>query len=577
MRFRWNLILLVVGLLVSGIALYLPYRNTHAQGSPEDCQALVAQTTRQLNTTCAQLGRNQACVAGGPVLVVDAGGEIEALPGEQIDLNPLHSISAGGLNVEAGEWGVLALSEGAGLPANTPEDVRMWLFGGAELIDQRSEEQRNAHPTATCYATVITENLNVRAFPATNSRILGLLRAGDTVIITGRLADATWWRIDYGDQPAWVFSGFVRTVCQIIEIPVVLRDAPALPETAWYRDPFQIAALRSEIPTQTCSTAPPPGLLLQPPSTGRSRLTLNSVIFDLQASLFVRANAQDGLLFQAIEGPITLSLPDGWSMEVPPGAQVRFPLSEDGLTATAPARGLEPLDVEELATLPLNRLPHPLEKLPRPLIEIPLEEHVFSDELIPGDDLTFFFDNRGGIVHQFQLSSNAFPVLSVFDPDLPVLRPYIALGQLNMPYWTISDQPHLFQLAAGTSRSGTYRLSTSTQDLRLCRPEGNSQSASLSGGEDHAGHFWFGHAGEVVTLTATGDISRSASSYPGWRLRIFDTFLETPTLPPIQYDLLEGYNADSVTWTVPRTGYYWIEVWTASRGTTTVTSACADQ
>jgi len=51
-------------------------------------------------------------------------------------------------------------------------------------------------------------------------------------------------------------------------------------------------------------------------------------------------------------------------------------------------------------------------------------------------------------------------------------------------------------------------------------------------------------------------------------------FLENATLPPIGFEQLEGHNADQIVWEVPRTGYYWIEVWTVAGGTTTVSAAC---
>ncbi len=575
MRFSGRYLALALILLLPGILLTAPQYDTHAQET-ETCQALVAEAFTALTTICAQPARNEGCVALGPVAVTGEETSQTVAAGERFALETLRAIEAAPLDIRAGTWGVVALGEGAGLPVNTREQVTLWLFGGAELVDSRTEEQRHAPPAATCYGTVVTDTLNMRAFPSTNGTVLGTLSRGDRIIITGRLADTSWWRIDYPDpaQAAWLFSGYVRTDCQIVEIPVVQRDAPGLSTEDWYRDPFQVAALRTQPLSASCIDAPPPGLLLQPPDTGRSRITLNGVSFELTSSLYAQADAGQELLLQAIEGAIVLTPPDGSTLEIPAGSQLRFPLSPDGMTVSGPPLKLEPLNLDELRALPLERLPHPLEALPRPVIEIPVEESTLSGDLVPGDPLTFYIDQRAGVMHEITLDSDAFPVLSILAPDAEVVRPLINQGHLSFSYWPTSDQPHLFRLEAGSARRGSYTLRTSTRDIRLCRPGGNSQSRTLPGGEDHAGNIWFGREGEVVRLAVAGDVSTSAANIPNWRLRIAEMFLENATLPPVEFDLLEGHNADAITWEVPRTGYYWIEVWTVAGGTTTVTSQC---
>lgn len=579
MRLRWThlpITCLLLGLLIVTSAAQL----AGAQG-PDECQALVDAVYAALISECTALERNEACVAAEPITITGNAGETEVqlTTGDTFDLTPLHTLSAGPLDVEDGTWGALTIAQGAGLPSNTPALVTMWLLGGVELVDARTTLQRESPPAATCYASVITEELNLRNYPGSSGVVLDVLEEGDEIIITGKLADTSWWRVDYPDpdQAAWVFSGYARTTCPLVEIPTVLRNASALSADDWYRDPFQIAMLRPTEAGSPCPGAPPPGLLMQPPSSGQSRFSLNGVIFDLDATLFVQATQTDELLFQVIEDTLVFTVPNGTPqgavITAPPGSQLRVPLQADG-TAAGPSY-MEPLNVDELAALPLDRLPDPLDGLPRPVIPMPEHtDNLISDRLTPDAPVTLYLDHKAGVVYEINFVSDAFPILSILSPDGEVMRPFIRQGRLSLTYWPVDDRPYLIEIAASPNRSGTYNLSSSIQDTRLCAPGGNSQSRTLLGGEDHAGNLWFGRAGEVVTLTASGDISPTASMIPNWQLRIASTFLEVAVLPPVVFEQLAGYNANTITWEVPETGYYWIEVWTSASGTTTVSSTC---
>lgn len=576
MRLRWQVLLLAVGLLfVVGVS-YAPQHNALAQGGGS-CRALVARVYRALDILCSDMGRNEGCAAYPLVLTQGELLSETVQPGETFDLESLFTLQAGERNAPADEWGALAISGGAGLPANTPEYVTMWLLGEAELHDSRTEEQRDAEPAATCYANIITDELNIRSYPGITGRIIDVLHPDERFIITGRLADTSWLRIDYPDsrQTAWVFSGYVQTDCQVFEIPSVLPDAPPLPPEDWYRDPFQNATLETHPQPDACPLTPPPGMLLQTPDRELARFTLNTMTLELEgATLYTQADRQQGLFFQALDGTVRLTTPDNETIKVVPGTQLHFTLEEDPAAVTGPP-DLEPLAIQELENIPLNRLPHPLERLPDPGIELSSAvAHEVSGDLSPGQPVTLFLDNQAGIRYDIDLTSDAFPVLTIEAPDTPIVRPLISRGHLRMTYWPTSDLPHLFTLEAGSTRSGTYQLNVQTLDMRLCRPGGNRQSRTLIGGESHAGNIWFGHAGETVILTASGDISHSASSLPDWRFRIAEMYQQAPTQEPVVARILEGHNANTITWEVPHTGYYWIEVWTAASGTTTVESTC---
>ncbi len=572
---QYGRLIILVAIGIGALAvLAMPGMDTAAQEPGNSCPILLENAYRGVDT-CNSLDRNEACVAGGAITAVGSNPTASHAVGSRFSLDGLEQIQTATQAAFPASWGMLTLVQGAGLPSNAPEMVTMWLLGNATLTDNRTAAQSEAQPAATCYGRVVTDTLNVRNYPSSNASVLEVLSRDEQVIITGRLADSSWWRIDTPYEPAaWVFSGYVVTNCPIYEIPTILRNAPALSAEDWYRDPFQIAVLESGSPLVDCPDAPPPGLLLQPPETGRARLSLNGISFDLEATLYVQANPASGLLFQVLDGALRFTLPDGAAVEVPPGAQYRVPLDSNGIAVAGPSQ-MEALNMAELGDLPLDLLPHPLAGLPTPFLALPTSaDQPASGPLAPDAPATFFFSNRAGIRHEISLTSDAFPVLTISAPDSELVRPYITQGSVSFAYWPTSEMPHLFTIEAGSVQSGTYTLTSQAQDIRLCRPGGNSQSATLSGGEDHAGNIWFGREGELVRLTASGDISTSASSYPDWRFRIAAMFLENATLPPIVFEQLEGHNADQIVWEVPRTGYYWIEVWTVAGGTTTVSAAC---
>ncbi len=63
--------------------------------------------------------------------------------------------------------------------------------------------------------------VNIRKGPGTNFNVLGRMRSLQTAFIIGRNPDGSWWQIRYGDNPAWVNSGVVRTIGDIAGVPIV--------------------------------------------------------------------------------------------------------------------------------------------------------------------------------------------------------------------------------------------------------------------------------------------------------------------------------------------------------------------
>jgi uncharacterized protein YgiM (DUF1202 family) len=77
------------------------------------------------------------------------------------------------------------------------------------------------------------DTVNVRSGPGTNYDVLGQLTSGETVRVTGRNADSTWWQIVFTDAPdgkGWVFGQLVTPNEAAQSAPVA--DAPPPPTAA---------------------------------------------------------------------------------------------------------------------------------------------------------------------------------------------------------------------------------------------------------------------------------------------------------------------------------------------------------
>lgn len=65
-----------------------------------------------------------------------------------------------------------------------------------------------------------TAVVNVRSAPTTDSEVLGVVRAGEQYLITGRNVVGDWWQIDFNGLPGWVTTQLV-TATNTTNVPVV--------------------------------------------------------------------------------------------------------------------------------------------------------------------------------------------------------------------------------------------------------------------------------------------------------------------------------------------------------------------
>lgn len=77
----------------------------------------------------------------------------------------------------------------------------------AEIQGNSAPSKKNIQLKSTW--GIVTENqINIRQYPDTYSKILGKLNQGDVLIVTGRYK--TWYRILYRSQTAWIYSMYLE-------------------------------------------------------------------------------------------------------------------------------------------------------------------------------------------------------------------------------------------------------------------------------------------------------------------------------------------------------------------------------
>ncbi len=92
-----------------------------------------------------------------------------------------------------------------------------------------------AVPAGSLSARVTADALNVRAGPGTNYAIVGKLRSGDQVQITGRNEAGTWLQVVYSaaaSEPGWISAQYAEVIGDVTKAPIATTTAQPLAPTA---------------------------------------------------------------------------------------------------------------------------------------------------------------------------------------------------------------------------------------------------------------------------------------------------------------------------------------------------------
>ena len=138
-------------------------------------------------------------------------------------------------------------------PTATPSPTAVAATPTPE-IPTATPEPPTPEPTPTsdrAAFTVASTTVNVRSGPGTNYSVIGQLRQGQTLTITGKNPSGDWWQFDFGGRQGWVFGQNVRvTNAGAVAVAANIPAAPTARPTAT-RAPQRPAATRPPAqPTQ---------------------------------------------------------------------------------------------------------------------------------------------------------------------------------------------------------------------------------------------------------------------------------------------------------------------------------------
>ncbi|MGQ9814953.1 MAG: SH3 domain-containing protein, partial [Candidatus Roseilinea sp.] len=92
------------------------------------------------------------------------------------------------------------------------------------------------------------ENVNVRAGPGRQFRVLGRLAPGQIAPVIGKSADDLWWQITFEQRPGWVSINVVQFVGDGELVQVTWGEPPSTPTPA---------ATLETTPTPESTSTPP--------------------------------------------------------------------------------------------------------------------------------------------------------------------------------------------------------------------------------------------------------------------------------------------------------------------------------
>ncbi|MBN2472765.1 MAG: SH3 domain-containing protein [Anaerolineae bacterium] len=220
------------------------------------------------------------------------------------------------------------------------------LWGDARLLDAP------APPKAPICNARSLGSINVRSEPGTQATILGQLALDQEVPIVARLADATWWRIEWAGQFAWVFAELTPADCDP-ETMLVYDPATGEISGGAPTPDFQAARLETALTAPACPAIPHSGALLQSPAGGAGWL-LNGMQISLDGTIWVQAPLHDVMAVQVLEGQVVVETGQV-SRAAAAGQVLRVPL-RDGVADGVPGPALEGL-AAGVENLPLGLLP----------------------------------------------------------------------------------------------------------------------------------------------------------------------------------------------------------------------------
>ncbi len=117
--------------------------------------------------------------------------------------------------------------------AARPQHLVASILLAALLISLLPGASASYAATVQPEATVTADVLNVRSGPSTAYTVIGRVRSGQTLKLTGKSETGNWWQFDYNGKPGWVSGDWVTVTGSAAELPAVkVAPPPARAATA---------------------------------------------------------------------------------------------------------------------------------------------------------------------------------------------------------------------------------------------------------------------------------------------------------------------------------------------------------
>ncbi len=342
-------------------SLALASIDANAQDSEELCAAIIDTAFSTLDLACADMPDNSACYAHAPVAAAfsaDAGDITFDTPGDIAPLSSLEGLQTRGLDLGSEALGIALIRQQVDGVA-----VSLLLVGEGAI---RNVAQPSADVTPTLMGTAPPAGANIRRAPNTTETIVWPLGPNEQVLVTGKLADGTWLRVEipsrYGGI-GWVYAPAITLNGDINSLRTVTPNSPPPVLDSGGFDRWQALTLETTPSDAPCVLAPQSGLIIQVDDPSQAAtFEINGATLIVRGTAFLQAIMDDAMTIIALEGETELS-----SQETTETVQMGFKssvsLDEDG-QADGPPLLASVASGDDLRAIPLNALPRPVSLVP---------------------------------------------------------------------------------------------------------------------------------------------------------------------------------------------------------------------
>jgi hypothetical protein len=349
---RFSITALQFGLIL--LLLVLAPGHALLQGT-ESCPAAIEQAFANLDTACADMGRNSACYGYNSVsaLFTEAVAEdFFTQPSDRADLITLQNIETSPLDPQRPEWGLAVLSTQANIPDTLPgQAVRFILLGDVAMTNDVPPDEAIALAVEPVSVTTLVRS-NIRSAPTTRANVVTSVNAGTTLSADALSEDGEWLRV----TSAEIVSGWLNR--QLIDASADLSSLPTIADEP--RSPMQAFHVRTSLRGTTCEEAPSL-IVVQGPDNLAVQVTANGADIVIGSTIVLQTTDDDTLRLATISGRAQVG-----SFSVPAGFTMEADLDENN-DVTGPFGGFRSLTQSELNALQI------LELLPEELLNYPID------------------------------------------------------------------------------------------------------------------------------------------------------------------------------------------------------------